>query len=118
LESSHLGTVGSRHRDFVESVLKSYRGNRISRKTAARLLGCDPERLTVLLNFRAHRKSDQIRKVRRRAAEVLGSARAADEWLGSPVQAPGGLSPLGYAARHGSQELFRILGRIEHGVFS
>jgi hypothetical protein len=118
LQSAHSVTVRSRHRDFVKSVLKSYRLNRISRKTAARLLGCDPERLSVLLSLSGYRKTTRIRRLRSRAAEVLGSGRAADEWMGSPVQALGGLTPLAHAARHGSEELFRILGRIEHGVFS
>lgn len=118
LESAHLGTVGNRHRDVIKSVLKAYRLNQISRMTAARLLGCDPQRLTVLLKFSAICKSHQIRRVIRRAAEVLGSGQAADEWLGSPVPALGGLTPLAHAARHGPEELFRILGRIEHGVFS
>jgi uncharacterized protein (DUF2384 family) len=118
LQSAHSATVGSRHRDFVKSVLKSYRLYRISRKKAARLLGCDPQRLSVLLCRSASRETTGIRRLRSRAAEILGGARAADEWLNSPLPVLGGLSPLAHAAQHSHGELFGILGRIEHGVFS
>lgn len=57
-------------------------------------------------------------KVLSRAAEVLGSAEAARHWFTHPIGALGGVSPENYAANHGTDELFTVLGRIEHGVFS
>lgn len=91
----------------------------MSRKTAARQPGCDhPQRLSLLLRLRACRETPRIRRLRSRTAEILGGAQAADKWLNSSLPALGGLSPLAYAAQHGDGELFRILERIEHGVFS
>jgi uncharacterized protein (DUF2384 family) len=53
-----------------------------------------------------------------RAVEVLESEAAAVEWFKSPVGALGGLSPRNFVKLHGTAEVKRILGRIEHGVFS
>ena len=57
-------------------------------------------------------------KLLSRAAKVLGSPEAAEHWFTHPVDALGGVSPQDYAAKHGTEELLKILGRIEHGVFS
>lgn len=65
----------------------------------------------------ALKQYDRI-KVLSRAAEVLGSREAAEHWFTHPIDALGGVSPEDYAAKHGTDELFRILGRIVHGVFS
>jgi putative toxin-antitoxin system antitoxin component (TIGR02293 family) len=54
-----------------------------------------------------------------RAADVLGNQREAAQWFKSPIQALGWVAPLSLARSSvGIRELERILGRIEHGVFS
>ena len=57
-------------------------------------------------------------KLLRRATEVLGARTAAEQWLINAVPIFGGITPLEYAAKHGVDEVFKILGRIEHGVWS
>ena len=54
-----------------------------------------------------------------RAIEVLESEAAAVHWFKNPVPALGWATPLAYARTAvGLRELDKILGRIEHGVFS
>jgi putative toxin-antitoxin system antitoxin component (TIGR02293 family) len=54
-----------------------------------------------------------------RAADVLGNQGEAAQWFKSPIQALGWVAPLSFARSSvGIRELERILGRIEHGVFS
>jgi putative toxin-antitoxin system antitoxin component (TIGR02293 family) len=53
------------------------------------------------------------------AVEVLESEAAAVHWFKSPIQALGWATPLAYARTAvGLRELEKILGRIEHGVYS
>jgi putative toxin-antitoxin system antitoxin component (TIGR02293 family) len=54
-----------------------------------------------------------------RALEVLGSPQKARHWLFFPNRALGGKTPFEFAATEpGAREAERLLGRIEHGVFS
>jgi len=99
------------------------------------LLGLSEERLGALLGMsRAtlHRRkksgsmdrAESDRLVRfgrlfRQAANVIGSDRAAREWLSAPALAFGGELPLDFAdTEAGAREVEALLGRIEHGVFS
>jgi putative toxin-antitoxin system antitoxin component (TIGR02293 family) len=59
------------------------------------------------------------KKLMERAIEVLESAENANKWLNSPQYGLGGAVPLEYArTAAGAREVFNILGRIEHGVYS
>ncbi len=61
----------------------------------------------------------ELARVFYRAAEVLESEPAAVQWFKSPIQALGWATPLSFAGTAiGLRELEKILGRIEHGVFS
>lgn len=54
-----------------------------------------------------------------RAADVLGSEVAARRWLESPLTALGGRTPLdALATAQGERDVGRVLGRLEHGVYS
>lgn len=54
-----------------------------------------------------------------RAVEVMGTLERARRWLTAPVRALGGERPLQYASvEPGAREVERLLGRIEHGVYS
>lgn len=54
-----------------------------------------------------------------RAVEVLETLEHARTWLTAPVRALGGQVPLHYASvEPGAREVERLLGRLEHGVFS
>ena len=54
----------------------------------------------------------------RQASGVLGGRTAAEQWLTNAVSVLDGITPLEYAAKHGVDEVFKILGRIEQGVWS
>lgn len=54
----------------------------------------------------------------RKATQVLGSKAAALHWFDSPLHALGGASPRECLDLHGPVAVERVLGRIEHGVFS
>jgi putative toxin-antitoxin system antitoxin component (TIGR02293 family) len=99
------------------------------------LLGLTEERLAGLLGMsRAtlHRRkthgtldraaSDRLVRFARllvRAADVLGSEKAARSWLAEPAIAFQGECPLDFADTEiGAREVEALLGRIEHGVFS
>ena len=99
------------------------------------LLGLTEERLAGLLGMsRAtlHRRkahgtldraaSDRLVRFARllvRAADVLGSEKAARSWLAAPAVAFHGECPLDFADTEiGAREVEALLGRIEHGVFS
>lgn len=57
--------------------------------------------------------------VRRRALEVFGDEDKAGEWLTTQIVALGGQAPMDTLMRaEGEEEVFKVLGRIEHGVFS
>jgi len=59
------------------------------------------------------------RRVFRRAADVLESEEAAAPWFQEPIPALGGVIPLAYARRPGrGHEVYAVLVRIEHGVYS
>ncbi len=96
----------------------------VSRKELARISGV-AER-TLLRKIQAGRLSaDQSERMVRiarllsRAIEVLGNKERALRWLKAPRSYFGGRPPLDYADTElGSQEVFNLLGRIEHGVFS
>ena len=54
-----------------------------------------------------------------RAADVLESVEAADEWMTSPAIALGDHTPLEYARNEaGARRVEALLTRLEHGVFS
>jgi len=67
-------------------------------------------------------QSERMNRVARllvRAIEVLGNKERALRWLKAPRSYFGGKPPLDFADTElGSQEVFNLLGRIEHGVFS
>jgi putative toxin-antitoxin system antitoxin component (TIGR02293 family) len=53
------------------------------------------------------------------AVHVLGSEPSAARWMKRPARALGGEAPLQFAETEpGAREVERLLGRIEHGVFS
>lgn len=54
-----------------------------------------------------------------RTVEVLGDRERALRWLGTPNDALGGELPRSWLATDaGTTEVLRVLGRLEHGVFS
>ena len=70
-------------------------------------------------------KSDESERLLRlarlhlRAVEVLHGNEKARRWLFSPSRALGGKTPFEFASTEpGAREAERLLGRIEHGVFS
>jgi len=67
-------------------------------------------------------ESDRLLRYARlyaRAENVLGEAEAARGWLKQPARALGYESPLHFAETEvGAREVEKLLGRIEHGVFS
>ncbi len=61
----------------------------------------------------------RIARLYDRTADVLGGSTQARTWLLSPKKALDNLTPMEYAVTEpGAQEVFDLLGRIEHGVFS
>jgi hypothetical protein len=57
--------------------------------------------------------------IRCRALEVFGDEVSAAEWLTTRITAMGGQTPIDILTRaEGEEELLKVLGRIEHGVFS
>jgi putative toxin-antitoxin system antitoxin component (TIGR02293 family) len=67
-------------------------------------------------------ESDRLLRLARvgaRAEEVLGSRERAGAWLRGTVRALGGVRPLDLLDTDlGAQQVERILGRLEHGVYS
>lgn len=54
-----------------------------------------------------------------RAIEVLGSLDEARRWFANPKRALGGKTPMEFCdTEPGAGEVFNLLGRIEHGVFT
>jgi putative toxin-antitoxin system antitoxin component (TIGR02293 family) len=54
-----------------------------------------------------------------RTLEALGSVQSARKWFSTPKRALGGNTPLDYCdTGPGAMAVERLLGRIEHGVFS
>ena len=61
----------------------------------------------------------RLARVATRAEEVFGSHERAGAWLRGTVRALGGVRPLDLLDTDlGAQQVERILGRIEHGVYS
>lgn len=61
----------------------------------------------------------RVQKVLEQALAVFDSRAVAIEWLGSPIRALNGRSPLSLLDTDAGIESVRtVLGRIEHGVFS
>ena len=77
------------------------------------------------LKAHARLKPDESERVARLmriislATSVLESEQHAREWLKRPLRELGGQTPLQAAATEpGAREVERVLGRIEHGIFS
>ncbi len=52
------------------------------------------------------------------ATRIIGNEANAKQWLKTPKKVLGGQTPLDAAkSEKGAREVFRILGKIEHGVF-
>ena len=57
--------------------------------------------------------------IRCRALEVFGDEASAAEWLTTKITVLGGQTPIDLLARaEGEEEVLKVIGRIEHGVFS
>jgi len=57
--------------------------------------------------------------LRRRTLEVFGDEDKAGEWLTTKIAVLGGQAPMDTLMRaEGEEEVFKVLGRIEHGVVS
>ena len=61
----------------------------------------------------------RLMRIEARARQIFGCADRVREWMFSDNVALGGRSPFAFAATEpGAREVERVLGRIEHGVFS
>jgi putative toxin-antitoxin system antitoxin component (TIGR02293 family) len=96
----------------------------MSRKELARVAGV-AERTLIRKIQEGRLTADQSERMARmarlltKAIEVLGSKERALRWLKAPRSYFGGKPPLYFADTElGCQEVFNLLGRIEHGVFS
>ncbi len=96
----------------------------ISRKELARVAGV-AERTLVRKIQDGRLTPDQSERMARvarllnRAVEVLGGKERALRWLKAPRPYFEGKPPLDFADTElGCQEVFNLLGRVEHGVFS
>jgi putative toxin-antitoxin system antitoxin component (TIGR02293 family) len=96
----------------------------IPQETLVRVLHLPPR--TLARRKKARRlsadESDRLLRLARvvaRAEEVFGSQERAGAWLRGTVRALGGVRPLDLLDTDlGAQQVERILGRIEHGVYS
>jgi len=96
----------------------------IPQETLTRVLHLPPR--TLARRKKARRlstaESDRLLRLARvaaRAEGVLGSQERAGAWLRGPVRALGSVRPLDlFDTDLGAQQVERILGRIEHGVYS
>ncbi len=97
----------------------------LSQDELAKLLGVTAR--TVIRQTKAKSRLDpkasdrtaRLVRVFDRAAEVLGDVGRAREWLRAPVTALGGECPRSWLDTDaGTSEVLRVLGRLEHGVFS
>src|SRR2546430_5308448 len=96
----------------------------IPRETLVRILHLPPR--TLARRKKARRlsasESDRLLRLARvaaRAEDVFGSQERAGAWLRGTVRALGSVSPLDLLDTDlGAQQVERILGRIEHGVYS
>jgi len=61
----------------------------------------------------------RLARIALRAVDVMEGTENAKQWLTEPARALGGETPLQFAdTEPGAREVERLLGRIEHGVFS
>jgi putative toxin-antitoxin system antitoxin component (TIGR02293 family) len=71
------------------------------------------------LSFADSERLWELARLFSRAVGVLESVAGAVHWLKNPVQALGWSTPLAYARTViGLREIEKVLGRIEHGVYS
>lgn len=99
------------HLDISQSEFSRITG--IARRTIARRVGA------------ARLKQDESNKVYRLASivaaaeQVFGSEQKSRAWLGHPNRALGGVAPLQMLQTDiGTEQVRKVLGRIEHGVYS
>lgn len=60
----------------------------------------------------------RLTQVYEMAADVFGSSEKAKRWLKKPARGLGGRIPLEYADTYiGANEVVKLLGRIDHGIF-
>ena len=60
----------------------------------------------------------RLTQVYEMAADVFGSRQKARRWLKKPARGLGGKIPLEYADTYiGANEVIKLLGRIDHGIF-
>lgn len=65
------------------------------------------------------RDARKLRRIAARAEEALGSAEKAQRWLDAPNRALSGRRPVDLTATEADlRRVERVLGRIEHGVYS
>lgn len=72
-------------------------------------------------NRRVRKKRGRVfaRLLRERAEDALGSETAASRWLRTPLVALSGRTPVEMlGTRNGLRVVWRLLGRLEHGVHS
>jgi len=68
---------------------------------------------------KARKLRDKLVELARRGPEVFGSSEKFDRWLGSEIQALGGVKPITMIHTvEDVDKLLTILGRIEYGVYS
>ena len=61
--------------------------------------------------------SDEYKKILMFATEVLGNKTEARKWLSAPQFALGGITPLhSMETSEGTQEVYKLLGRIDDAV--
>lgn len=53
-----------------------------------------------------------------RAKQVLGNSKSAERWLSTPLKPLSYQTPYQVFKKQGPEQLYQILGRIEHGVYS
>lgn len=64
------------------------------------------------------KKDDIPADILEKAARVIGNEDNARKWLYSPKRVLDGMTPADHAqTEEGAEEVRRILGRMEHGVF-
>lgn len=95
------------HPEELASHLAISRSTLVRRRKAGRLDAQESDRLLRYARIYAN------------ASEALGSREAATEWLKTPARALAFKTPLAFCdTETGAREVERLLGRIEHGVFS
>ena len=71
------------------------------------------------LTFEESERVYRIARLYDRALEVFNDREMARKWLREPAWALGDIPPLAYAETElGAQEVYDLLGRLEHGVFT